>query len=167
MNRYFATHTPDDAECLEAWRWLIGPTARLWRVTLFGEVLLKDPATGAVEFLDTLAGEVHPLAASEAALEAMLTDPDVRDEVFRTGLVDRELALGKRPGPGECLTFTIDPILGGGFDSSNIQVGLIAVQLHILGQIHQKAANLPPGTPLGPFRIVDEPPPPAPRGGLL
>lgn len=167
MNRYFATHTPEDADCLEAWRWLIGPAATLWRVTLFGDVLLKDPATGAIDFLDTLEGEVERLAASEEELETVLRDPDVQEEVLMTSLVERELALGKRPGQGECLMFTVDPILGGSFDSSNIQVGLITVHLHILGQIHRQTVNAPPGTRFDGIRIVDPPMAPPQRGGFL
>ena len=66
----------DDA--LESWRWLVPQQVRALAVTAFGDVFLAD-GSGAVLFLDTIAGKCEVVAASTEELKEKLRQPELLD----------------------------------------------------------------------------------------
>jgi hypothetical protein len=61
---------------------------------------------------------------------------------------------GLRPGPGQCLSFKIPPVLSGPLEVDNIEVCDLMVHESIQAQIHRNVKDLPEGTRIDRF-VVD------------
>jgi hypothetical protein len=57
--------------------------------------------------------------------------------------------------PGQCYSYKIPPVLGGSFESTNVQAISAIVHFTIMGQLHEQTRNLPPGTKISHFKIVE------------
>lgn len=121
------------AEVLGEWRWLLPATYEPKILTKFGDWFF-DAQNGRIQFLDLLEGTLNDLCA---VCDFQPADPDFIEtykgelsvdwvEVCRT----RNLMLG----PGQCFGWRVHPMLGGRFESANIQVFTLAVYESMLGQ---------------------------------
>jgi hypothetical protein len=133
----------DDA--LNSWRWLVPQPVRALAVTAFGDVFLVD-GTGAVLFLDTIAGKCEEVAASVEEVKEKLRQPELLDEWFMPGLLIALRAAGKRLAPGQCYDALYSIVLGGSFTVENWSPTPWVVHFHSLGQIHEQVKDLPSGT---------------------
>ncbi len=150
---YLTSTTASGDEVLADWRWLTGPNLQLWHVTKAGDALLRDPADGSIHFLDTLVGNVEPIARDEAGFEAAVMSDEDADKWLMPEVVDGQALLGMCPGPDECLSFKHPPALGGQLDPDNFETCNIRVHFSIAGQIHQQIKDLPPGTAITNIKI--------------
>jgi hypothetical protein len=149
--------SPDDfARALDSWAWLgeelSALTPRL--ATAFGDVFLEGP-NGGFWFLDTVEGSLTRLWSSGAELQAALNTPDGQDRYLMVGLVDAAAQAGLTPTPNQTLGFKVPPVLGGAFDTENVELIDFVVSLAISGQIHQQVTDLPPGTPISGFQLSE------------
>ena len=144
--KYLTTPTIPTDPILQDWRWLIGPTLKLWRITLTGDAFLLDPSDNSIHFLDTISGTIEKVAPNEAGFEAALKTADNADRWLMPHVVKGQAALGMRPGPNQCLSFKIPPALGGQIDPDNIELCEVTVHFSMAGQIHRQVKDLPPGT---------------------
>src|SRR5262249_28104103 len=153
--RYIAETSASSEAVLDDWRWLVGPELQLWRVTKAGDALLRKSADGPIHFLDVMAGKVERVADNEAAFERAVTLPENADRWLMPEVVDGQAALGMQPGADECLSFRHPPVLGGQIDPGNSETCSVLVHFSIAGQIHQQVKDLPQGTKIGKFKIVE------------
>jgi hypothetical protein len=65
---------------------------------------------------------------------------------------------GLRPGPGQCLSFKIPPVLSGPLEVDNVEVADLMVHESILAQIHRGVKDLPEGTRIDRFVVDGEEP---------
>jgi hypothetical protein len=48
----------------------------------------------------------------------------------------------------------VPSVLGGSFESANVEVVSAMVHFSIMGQLHEQTRHLPPGTKISQFKIV-------------
>ena len=153
MNWEQLTIDPAGLDCdrlLADWRWLVPAGLRPFSLTLFGDWFFEDER-GRVVFLDTVAGRLTELAPSRVAFLAARDDPENRDEWYMAYLAERCRERGIVPGPGQCLSFKLPPVLSGSLDVSNVEVCDLLVHQSITAQIHQGVKDLPEGTRIRKF----------------
>ena len=140
--------SPELAEDVRnAWEWLL---AEPWEPVLcskVGGVFVKAP-NGEVLWLDTATALVESAAASvEEFHDICRNKPDVVDQWFLPGLVERLHEAGKIEGPAECYAFTILPIFAEGkFVPDNMFVAPIGEVFVGLADVHKRLAELPDGS---------------------
>ena len=98
--------------------------------------------------LDVGTGKTELAATSVAELNEQLSN---RDFVMERFLVEDFVAARDALGAlqaGQVYGYKTPPVLGGGFDISNLEVADVAVHFSVLGQVHRQVRNLPDGTPV-------------------
>jgi hypothetical protein len=135
---------------LSDWRWLVPEDLRPFELTIFGDWFFED-ADGRVVFLDTVGGRLTVIAPSRSAFLTDRENPENKDEWYMPDLARRCRDEGLCPSFGQCLSFTIPPVLSGPMDASNVEVCDLMVHLSSLGQIHQGVKNVPDGTQIDGF----------------
>jgi hypothetical protein len=132
---------------LEDWAWLDELEGKTPVATsAFGDVLLE--AEDGIWFLDTVDGTLRRRWDDGDQLLAELDTREGQDRYLLAGLAEEAHAAGLVPEGDQVLTFTVPPVLGGGVELANIELGDVAVALSVAGQIHGQVRHLPPGTPV-------------------
>jgi T6SS immunity protein Tdi1, C-terminal len=115
--------------------------------------LVFEDSAGRVVFLDTVGANLAEIAASRAAFLAEREKQENLDNWFMADLAMLCWEQGLRPGPGQCLSFKIPPVLGGPLEVDNIEVSDLAVHESVLAQIHRGVKDLPEGTKIDRFLV--------------
>ena len=148
----FQKHGADDL--LRDWRWLVGDSMRLLIVSSLGDMFLAD-AGGRVFWLDAGAGQLQQVAGSAEEFKRLMQQRENAAQWFIPELVGDLMARGVRLGPGQCYSYKKPPILGGEIEPANFEPANLSVHFSILGQIHQRVKDLPPGTKISDIKIED------------
>ncbi len=146
-NDYLIDHTGLDwKSLLGSWEWLLEDDMEVapWLMSRFGDLFFVDEL-GIVNWLNTSDGELTEVASSEAEFVELLDVDDNAADWFLMGLVDEMTDVGKTLAPGECYGFKSLPVLGGEFDSSNVDVLPIADYWAFCGHVHAQLDGLPDG----------------------
>ena len=136
----------DRATLLEDWDWLIGNDRLPVLVTLAGDAFVQDSKSGEVLFLDTVEGKLVSVADSGADFQELLTDKDFVVEHFAVTLLEPLLSDNQRPSKGQLFSFRTPPVLGGSFETDNLEASDISVHFSTLGQIWKQVKDLPEAT---------------------
>jgi hypothetical protein len=142
---------------LSDWRWLVPESLRPFSLTIFGDWFLED-SVGRVIFLDTVAATLSKIAPSQQAFLAERAKQENLDHWFMADLAMLCWERGLQPGPGQCLSFTIPPVLGGPLDVDNVEVCDLMVHESVLAQIHRGVRDLPEGTKIDRLVVDGEEP---------
>lgn len=142
---------------LSDWRWLVPESFRPFSLTIFGDWFFEDSA-GRVIFLDTVAAELSEIASSRQAFLAERAKQENLDQWFMADLAMLCWERGLRPGPGQCLSFKIPPVLSGPLQVDNIEVCDLMVHESITAQVHRQTKDLPEGTVINRFTVDGEAP---------
>ncbi len=135
-------------QAVEDWRWLVGPTAKLFRVTLFGDLFLQTP-DGHIHWLDTGSAVYEEVADKEAEWrEAMERNLPAFFHVS-TLLAFRDL--GFLPKSGEVYDWQLAPMMGGEEKVENFNIVAAMVHLACSGQLGKALNDVPPGTKISSF----------------
>ena len=65
-----------------------------------------------------------------------------------TDLIADLLESGLRRKPGECFSPKLPPVIGGKIEPANFHLCPLLAHHALLGPLHQKVSQLPPGTPI-------------------
>ena len=149
------------AALLDDWGWLLKDPHELLLVTSMGDAFVAD-SSGAVFYLDTLEGSLKPVAPSRETFQSLVASGGLDPDLFLPDMVALKIAQGHRLAPGQCYSYKLPPILGGPLESSNVEATDIVVHFSISGQLHRQLVDLPPGTRISGFRVVDGSPPSVP-----
>ena len=142
---------------LEDWRWLIGPAKQPIVLSAIGDAFVQDEADGSVWLLDVAAAEVFQVAGSVEEFQAKLADREfVMNHLAVEAVVDLQ-ANGKRLEAGQIYSYRHPPYLGGEIAFDNIEPCDISVHFATLGQIAERAKDLPAGAEIDRFEIRDPP----------
>jgi hypothetical protein len=135
----------DVDEALAEWRWLVPEVAAPLEVTAFGDLFLIA-RSGAVLFLDTIAGTCDEVAESVDQWNEKLNDPERLDEWFMPALTVVLQEAGVYLSRGDVYSPTHAIILGGSFTAENWKPTHWRVHFASTGVLHAQVKNLPPGT---------------------
>ena len=138
---------------LSDWRWLVPDSLRPFALTMFGDWSFED-TVGRVIFLDTVAAQLSEIAPSRRAFLNERAKQENLDRWFMADLAMMCWESGLRPGPGQCLSFKIPPVLSGPLEVDNVDVCCLIVHESILAQIHRGVRDFPEGTRIDQF-VVD------------
>jgi hypothetical protein len=142
----------DFPSLLNDWTWAMPEPLRPVLLTAMGDAFAQGES-GAVYFLDAVAGEIEPVADDGAAFQELL-----RDNAFVTGhlypsrIVHLRKA-GMTLGPQQVYSHQRPLMLGGTEDDDNVEVTDVSVHLSLHGQIHEQIKDLPEGTPISDIKI--------------
>lgn len=140
---------------LDDWRWLVDESYQPYMLTALGDLFLQA-ADGRIFWLSTGWGELTEVAADADEFDQLRVQRDNANEWFQPSLVGDILTAGQQLGPGQCFSFIHPPALGGEFEVENFEPCDAQVHFSMLGQIHEQAKDLPPGTPIGEIKIVGD-----------
>jgi hypothetical protein len=122
----------DLAGLLAPWRWLGLGAPTVLAATLLGDLVLED-SDGAVYLLDTALAMVRPLAPSRQAFLAS-DDQTLVDDGLAAAIAFDALEVGLVPGPGQCLTYQVPPLLGGEHELGNLELAELDVHQYVMAQ---------------------------------
>jgi hypothetical protein len=143
----------DHHALLEDWSWLLKKPFRVIAGTKFGDWFIERPE-GAVEILDALDGSLRQVASSSAEFQRLLNTKEKQEEWLLSLLVLTLHEKGVVPGPGQCYTFKVPPVLGGKAESDNVEVSNLKAWVSFCAQLHEQLQTLPPGTRITEFKVV-------------
>jgi hypothetical protein len=146
--------TPGADDLLNDWRWLLGNSMRLLLVSALGDMFLAD-AEGRIFWLDTGAGQLQQIAGSEKEFKQLMQQKENADQWFIPQLVGDLMDGGMRLGPGQCYSYKKPPVLGGEIEPGNFEPADLSVHFSLLGQLHRKVKDLPPGTKISDIKIEE------------
>ena len=136
---------------LESWRWLVGPDAKLFRVTIFGDLFLQTP-DGHIHWLDTGFGSYEEVADNEAEWNELLAINLPYFFHASTLLAFRDLKF--LPKAGQVYSWQQAPMLGGEEKVENFDTVSATVHIARLGQIARSTKDMPPGGELSSFDFI-------------
>lgn len=142
----------DPARLLEDWRWLLEGTFRPIAWSKFGDCFLEN-ASGAVQLLDVLGGELREVATSRDRFHELVNVQENQEEWLLSRLVFELHERGIIPGEGECYALKIHPALGGKIEADNVIILSMLVWSSISGQLYQQLDRMPPGSVITKFEI--------------
>jgi hypothetical protein len=145
---------PTFARALDDWSWLDLSGKVPVLSSLFGDVFLQD--SRGYWFLDTIAGSLSLVARSRDEMQAKLDSQEGQDNFLLGGLAMAADRNGMHLNADQVYDFQIPPVLGGKTDLGNVTVMDFVVSLSIAGQLHDQVRNLPPGTKVSGFKVVED-----------
>jgi len=140
----FHKATSETPDLLASWRWLVGGQPQLHGWSSSGDLFYVD-TNGVVWWLDTGGGSTEIAAASRAAFDAVLRDPEAGGNLLLAPVVR---AWEEAHGPlasGRCLGFSTLPVLGGAYTIDNRVSVPIVEHAGLTGEIHCQIRDLPDG----------------------
>ena len=132
-------------EILQDWVWLIGKDKLPILITSFGCAFVQGRSDGKVYFLDVLTGELTQVASSPEKLQEKLNIHEFSNQYLHMQLVDDLMDAGVSLEHNQVYSFKHPLVLGGVFESENIEVSDISVHFSFHGQVHEKVKSLPEG----------------------
>lgn len=139
----FVTIDPKTKDLLlEDWRWKVGPDAKVFRVTVFGDLFTQAPG-GQIYWLDTGNGQYIEVAKSvEQWADAAKTHGQ---QWFHWDVLGKLRSVGGKLGEGQVYSWRHDPMLGGAESVDNVDVVSLQVHVSHAGRIAKAIKDLPPG----------------------
>lgn len=140
------------------WRWLIESSrSRIARwlhpspkvpvlLTASGNAFLQDSRNGSIFFLDTVDGTLETVCSSSDTFRSKLREPEFVKRYFAVEMISALRDDGVSLPPKKIYSFKVPPVLGGTFETTNVEPTDIEVHFALSGQIHRQAANVPAGT---------------------
>ena len=138
----------------ESWNWLLDGKFRPIMMSTFGD-LFYQKEDGKIYYLDTIEGHESCIADSEKGFVDFINVVENQENYLLSFLVFELKDKGLNITENQCYGFKIAPILGGKIEFENVEVMDLAVWLHIIGQIHFQVKDLPEGTEITEFKIIE------------
>ena len=123
-------------------------------MTAFGDLFLRDQS-GHIHFLDLMCGEFKQVAESQEEFDRLCEDREQRRNLFVSFLLTEVRKLRGELAAGECYSCKLPLSLGGQLEADNFERTDLRVHYSILGQLHQQARHLPPGTKIDGFTTTN------------
>lgn len=130
------------ATLLNEWRWLVGPGAEVYLVTVFWDLFCKD-ADDRVWWLDTGCGNYLEIAESEDDWVEVVEE---RGHEWFHAKIRLDLLLRDRPlEEGQVYSWIQPPMLGGEESAENLELSDAVVHIGKLGRLARTIQELTPG----------------------
>ena len=145
LHDYIIDHAAVDwRHVLSSWAWLLPRELTVWMVNRFGDLFVVQD-DGAVYLLDSGAGTLERIADSRDHFCRLLDEGDNAKNWLMIPLVDRLVAAGRPLSKGQCYSYALLPVLGGGYTPENTKAVDLATHFKVLGPIHEKLKDVPDG----------------------
>lgn len=142
----------DRAMFLSSWKWAVDEPLFPVLLTAMGDVFAQG-SSGQVYFIDTCAGLVEMVADDGEEFRTLLSNPDfVNRRLCPQGVGDLR-SEGLVLGPGQCYSHKQPLCLGGRDALENVDMVDMSVHVDMMGQIHHKIKDRPPGTKIHDVKI--------------
>lgn len=143
----------DWSSLLKHWRWKLPSKYEVLLVNKFGDLffVFQD---GFVYRLDIGIGSLEKIADSRELFWNELSVHDKACDWLMIPLVDRLVKAGKILNKGECYSYRMLPILGGGYGIEDFLIKGLDFHYDAFGPIHEKLKDVPDGTKII-IKIVD------------
>ena len=138
---------------LKEWHWLLPPEFTVWLFTRAGDLFITLP-DGSIHVLDVGAGELRRVADSRDDTCTKIDDPRVAEDWLMIPVVDQLVASGCVLAPGQCYSYKVLPILGGGYAPEGRKLLPIREHFGAWGSLHHQIATLPDGAQIK-IEVVD------------
>lgn len=119
------------------WDWLLVDTFKPILMSTFGDLFFSKK-DNRVYFLDTLTGSVELISNSINEFETFINNIKNQEKYLQSILVqllrEKNMVLDK----AQCYYHKVPPILGGSYETSNIEIINLSIGLSMLGQMHKK-----------------------------
>jgi hypothetical protein len=146
IHDYLIDHQGFDWNSLFAeWTWLLPNQFTVWLMNRYGDLFLVLD-DGSVHMLDVGGGSFERVANSRDEFCTQVDEDDNANDWFMIPLVDQLVAAGLTLKPGECYSYTVPPVLGGGYTVENTYVLPIAEHYSVYGPVHNQIKDLPDGS---------------------
>jgi hypothetical protein len=96
-------------------------------------------------------GTWSEVATDEGSLRELLCERDFVMKYLSVQLVAPLVRSGSVPPAGKILSWRLPPVVGGSYNTDNLDQTDIQVHFSVLGQIWRQASSLPPGTVINKF----------------
>jgi len=143
------------AELMADWSFVVPEDFTVWFANRFGNVFMVYP-DGSVHLLIIDDGTLLCLAEGREQFALAIDRGNNASEWLMMPLIDACVAAGLTLTPGRCYGFKQLPVLGGTFETDNIEVIDVAVYFSLAAQINEQIRDMPPGTKVR-FKIGPEP----------
>lgn len=134
------------ADLLKSWSWLVPEHLETLFITIFGDVFLTEPETGEVYFLDTVDGDLEPIANDLESFTALLANnSEFVSDYFSTipWLRYKDEVLGGETMPAGMVFNYLTPFaLGGEAELDNIALFPIQEHFDMSGEFWEKMQSL-------------------------
>lgn len=138
----------------QEWRWAVPDNYRIFGMTIIGDWLFEDER-GSVFLLETMEASLGRIADDLLELEALVESPDKRDELLLEGHALAVLK-GGALSQNHCVGFRVPPVLGGPFDTSNLEVVPVSRYQVWTGRLHKAVASVPVGRRITGVQVDDD-----------
>lgn len=137
---------------LAEWTWAMPEALRPVLLTAMGDAFAQGES-GAVYFVDMIAGDVRLVAEDGDSFKSLLRDSEfVTEHMFPSQIVQYRAA-GLTLQAGQVYSHKQLLVLGGDDDIENIETTDVSVHVSIHGQVHRQVKDLPEGTPISEIKI--------------
>lgn len=143
LDRWVVEHL-DVERLLADWRWLCPQKLVLVARNAFGDLFLRDDV-GRVFRLDIAIGRFSRIADSEKEFAELAGDCKNREEWFAESDESDFAARGLRPGPEECIGFSIPVVLADSGSPNPAYIADLYEHVGFLGDVNRQIADLPDG----------------------
>jgi len=158
VHDYLIDHSGFDwPDLLSGWAWLLPAEAAVWLMNRFGDLFFTWP-DGTVHMLDVGAGSLIQLADDRDDFSRRLDEEGNADDWLMIPLVDRLVAAGVHLQPGQCYSFVVPPVLGGGYKTENTVVLPVREHYGVYGSYHDQLRGVPDGEQVV-IKVVNRPSP--------
>jgi hypothetical protein len=138
-------HHPDTIELIaDAWGWQGLRPAKVIQTNAFGSILLED-IDGRIWRITPELAECTVVAEDRNGIHNLLIDDEFALDWSMGQLLPLAIATVGPLNEGECYGFKMPPVLGGGYDASNLCKLPIQEVLHFSGTIARQTRDLPDG----------------------
>jgi hypothetical protein len=127
----------DTSRLLSEWHWLVPEFATPLFISAFGDWEFGHP-DGSLWMLSLLDGDYRQVAQNAAEYNTLNKSVEWLEETFMAGWQVIAAGHGMQPGKNECLGWKLHPVLGGKFQSANLQIFSMTVYQSLMGQLHRQ-----------------------------
>ena len=149
------SHLPRET-LLREWVWLIGPRRFPILITALGDAFVQDADDGSVHLLSAGAGTLSRVSEDVDAFRQRLADQTFVLDNFVPRIIVALRTSGKSLSHGQLYSYRVPPSLGGAYNVDNLEPTDISVHFCLLGQINQRARDLPEGTVISGVKLSDD-----------
>ena len=127
----------DSPALLADWSWRTTPTDTPLFISAFGDWVFGNP-DGSLWLLSLLEGDYTQIARNAHEYNTLNKSSEWLEETFIAGWLPIAAGNGLVPGKDQCLGWRVHPLIGGKFESSNLQIFDMLVYQSLMGQLQQR-----------------------------
>lgn len=127
---------------LAEWSWLVPSSDTPLFISAFGDWVFGNP-DGSLWVLSVLEGDYTQVARNSHEYNTLNKSGEWLEQTFIAGWLPIAAGHGLVPSKDQCLGWRVHPLMGGKFESSNLQLFYMTVYQSLMGQLHRQLQQAP------------------------